>query len=301
MTSASWSRRRPRRGDRRSSTTPSPAASRPVACRSSRPVSSGDVLWSELADDDPELADWCSERWLGALPASSPPPAELRRHARRAAPPREHVISPTRQRANGEVTLRWTRGGFGTPFFGDDVQLRVEGDVFIVQQAGEGRSGASPVSRTPRSTSATTSPASTSRWPTSRPRCRSRRRALARRLLRLRVLRARAAARRGRPRAPGELRQPLARALRRRARARARRPAASAPATASPPGDAAHPEPYVYVAPWTARPEGALWQAESFPGAELGLAELLDAPDQREAALAFLRERLDALTAGAVS
>jgi hypothetical protein len=61
------------------------------------------------------------------------------------------------------------------------------------------------------------------------------------------------------------------------------------------PGDDTHPEPYLYVAPWTAPPEGELWQAVGFPGAELSYAELLAAPDQRAAALEFFRVRLSAL------
>jgi len=63
------------------------------------------------------------------------------------------------------------------------------------------------------------------------------------------------------------------------------------------PGDETHPEPYLYVAPWTARPEGELWQASGFPGAELSYAELLAAPDQRALALEFFRARLAALNA----
>jgi hypothetical protein len=63
------------------------------------------------------------------------------------------------------------------------------------------------------------------------------------------------------------------------------------------PGDASHPEPYMYVAPWTARPSGELWDASTFPGAELAYAELLAAPDPRAAALEFFRVRLAALSA----
>ncbi len=37
------------------------------------------------------------------------------------------------------------------------------------------------------------------------------------------------------------------------------------------PGDEHHPEPYLYVAPWTARPTGELWNAQGFPGAELAV------------------------------
>jgi hypothetical protein len=63
------------------------------------------------------------------------------------------------------------------------------------------------------------------------------------------------------------------------------------------PGDEQHPEPYVYVGPWEARPTGPLWNAVGFPGAELPLAELLEARDQRAAALSFMRERAAALHA----
>ncbi|MEA2422282.1 MAG: hypothetical protein QOF55_1381, partial [Thermoleophilaceae bacterium] len=58
------------------------------------------------------------------------------------------------------------------------------------------------------------------------------------------------------------------------------------------PGDETHAEPYLYVAPWTARPQGELWQASGFPGAELSYADLLAAPDPRSAALEFFRVRL---------
>jgi hypothetical protein len=61
------------------------------------------------------------------------------------------------------------------------------------------------------------------------------------------------------------------------------------------PGDEAHDEPYLYVAPWSARIGGELWQAEGFSGAELGYAELLSAPDRRAAALDFFRARRHAL------
>jgi hypothetical protein len=61
------------------------------------------------------------------------------------------------------------------------------------------------------------------------------------------------------------------------------------------PGDTEHPEPYAYVAPWTAQPPGALWNAHGFGGAELGYAELLAGGDPDKAALDFMRSRRDAL------
>lgn len=61
------------------------------------------------------------------------------------------------------------------------------------------------------------------------------------------------------------------------------------------PGDEGHPEPYLYVGPWTATPSGELWNAEGFPGAEMAYADLLAAEDRRGAALEFFRVRRDSL------
>ena len=61
------------------------------------------------------------------------------------------------------------------------------------------------------------------------------------------------------------------------------------------PGDAEHPEPYLYVGPWRRGVTGELWQARGFPGAELAYADLLAAGDPRAAALDFYRTRLAAL------
>ncbi|HYI35496.1 MAG TPA: hypothetical protein VEX39_02740 [Thermoleophilaceae bacterium] len=61
------------------------------------------------------------------------------------------------------------------------------------------------------------------------------------------------------------------------------------------PGDETHPEPYLYVGPWSPPPDGPLWNADGFPGAELSYAELLATDDRRAAALEFFRSRRDAL------
>jgi hypothetical protein len=62
------------------------------------------------------------------------------------------------------------------------------------------------------------------------------------------------------------------------------------------PGDDVRDEPYLYVAPWSPPDAAPLWNARTFRGADLPLSELLDAPDQRAAALEFLRERARALS-----
>lgn len=61
------------------------------------------------------------------------------------------------------------------------------------------------------------------------------------------------------------------------------------------PGDESHPQPYLYVGPWTAAVSGELWQANGFSGAELGYAELVEADDQGAAALDFFESRKNAL------
>jgi len=63
------------------------------------------------------------------------------------------------------------------------------------------------------------------------------------------------------------------------------------------PGDEDHPEPYAYVSPWSVEVSGALWNANSFSGAELSYAELLAADDQLAAAVDFFTTRWDALKA----
>lgn len=61
------------------------------------------------------------------------------------------------------------------------------------------------------------------------------------------------------------------------------------------PGDEGHDEPYLYVAPWTAKPEGDLWNSTAFSGAELSYAELRAAKDPVDAAAEFFAARVAAL------
>jgi len=63
------------------------------------------------------------------------------------------------------------------------------------------------------------------------------------------------------------------------------------------PGDEHHPEPYLYVGPWTARPTGPRWHATGFSGAELTYAELVATTDPLAAALTFMRACRDELAA----
>ncbi len=100
------------------------------------PIGDGDLTWDSLCRDDPDLEPWCAKRWLGGwdrlglLPAGF---SETRESLRRLA---VYVLAPARKAANGKIGLRFTAGGFGTPFFGADEQLRVEGPD-VVRQLGD--------------------------------------------------------------------------------------------------------------------------------------------------------------------
>ncbi len=110
------------------------AASRAVRVVS--PAGNGDLRWEEWLADHPGRAAWAGARWLGAYRRLPAPPRAL--DATRLAVHRlaAFVIAPARRRANGKIGLRWTLGGVGTPFFGDDEQVRLVGTVLVRQRGG---------------------------------------------------------------------------------------------------------------------------------------------------------------------
>ena len=259
------------------------------------PVGTGDFLWEQIAASDAELAAWCAERWLGPYSRLSPAPVNLvstRLALHRLA---EQVISPARRKANTKIGLRYTRGGFGTPYFGDDVQVRVEGFELIVEERGGERRapittldaaaghlgpdalpddvslGSDPLDVDPAAS------AFLGDW-------------FGFAASVLEQLRAGAASvlEPSRVQLWPEHFDPAVELGAEAAGARA--------SYGCSPGDEHHPEPYIYVAPWVPPPAGELWQATGFNGAEMSYAELLEAPDQRAAALDFFTRRLEALT-----
>jgi hypothetical protein len=268
-----------------------PAAGRKVVS----PVGTGDLRWVELAGEDERLAEFCRARWLGPWRRLEPLPARFAETRLALHGVAEFVMKPAREHANGKFGLRFTRGGFGTPFFGADAQLRVEGDELVVTEAGEERRGPieslascarlagalMPEGAEPSEDPLAVDPAAAAAlgdW-------------FGFSASVLEELRAGAGARHEPSRVQlwpehfdmaGEL---------------GSEESGERAGYGCSPGDEEHPEPYVYVTPWTARPEGELWNATAFPGAELAYAALLDAGDQREAALEFFRTRLRELTA----
>lgn len=261
------------------------------------PVSGGDVLWEDLARSDAGLAQWCAERWLGAWPRLDEAPASLARTREALHKVAEHVISPTRKRANGKIGLRYTMGGFGTPFFGNNVQIRVAADMLVVQVGERVQHGRLTTladaaefigyDLTRYDLAGADEPLGVDRESA--------------RFLGEWYGFAASVLAQLRAECPGEQQSSRVQlwpehfdmAVELGSEQEGRRAAYGLS-----PGDAQHEQPYVYVTPWAGVPEDArLWNAQGFRGAELSYAKLLAAEDQRATALGFLRERRDALAA----
>ena len=230
----------------------------------------GDLTWDEIARDEPDLASWCAERWLGAWKRLAPLPptfGETRVALHKVA---EAVVAPAR-RPDNEIALRFTRGGFGTPFFeqdGLDCQVRVEHGELVRQRGEEETREPLPDVDKPaasalgdfygfacsvleqlRADEADGDPSPLQLWPEHFD---------------------------------------LAIEL-------GSEPDGARANYGFSPGDDKHLEPYLYVGPWTAEVSGELWRASSFRGAELGYAELLVADDAKAAAIDFCRTRKEEL------
>jgi hypothetical protein len=230
----------------------------------------GDLTWDEIAQQEPDLAPWCAERWLGAWKRLEPLPprfAETRVALHKIA---EAVVSPARKPDN-EIALRYTRGGFGTPFFsegGVDCQVRVERGELVRQRRNEESREPLPnvdlaaagalgefygfgcsVLEQLRADEPDSAPSLVELWP-----------------------------------------EHFDIAVELGSEAGGERATYGAS-----PGDDDHDEPYLYVSVWTPEVSGELWNAAGFKGAELRYSELLEADNQRRAALDFMRARYRAL------
>jgi hypothetical protein len=233
----------------------------------------GDLTWDEIARERPDIAGWCAERWLGAWKPLEPLPDSFVAARKALHEVAEKLVAPQRMPEN-EIALRYTRGGFGTPFFelnDADCQVRVEGNELVHQRGDEELQrrqipGVDPepaaalgdfygfacsVLEEERAEQSDEDPSLVQLWPEHFD---------------------------------------IAFELGNDSKGQRANYGAS-------PGDDEHDEPYLYVGPWDSeRAKGKLWNASAFPGAELTYSELLAAPDQRAAALAFFDERYRALT-----
>ena len=177
----------------------------------------------------------------------------------------EQQMKPAREAVTGRFGLSATPGGFGTPPFGDVEEWHVEGTDLIV------RRGAADIERTSIQDADPAAAEALAEW-------------FAFGWGVLEELRAEAAAADLSPSPPQLWPEHFDIGL----------DFASVNYGASP-GDEGHDEPYLYVGPWDAPPEGPLWNAVGFPGAEMAYADLLAADDRRGTALEFFRKRRDAL------
>ena len=110
------------------------------------PVANADRTWDDLARGDRALAAWCADRWLGAWRRLAPvtDPARLAATRRAWHAVAEHVLAPFRFRACSKIGLRSTPGGVGIPFVrvdGADVQLRLDRSGLVVDRGTETRAG----------------------------------------------------------------------------------------------------------------------------------------------------------------
>ena len=113
-----------------------PAVGAPDATGVVSPFPGREDSWSALVQTRPDLAGFVSDRWLGSfkrLEALPPRYTETRESLHQVA---FFAVAPKRHSVNGKIGLRYTYHGFGTPFFGNDEQARVQ-DGLLVHQVGD--------------------------------------------------------------------------------------------------------------------------------------------------------------------
>jgi hypothetical protein len=264
------------------------ADAEPTGAHILSPYGPSEWRWSTLADEEARVRTWCEERWLGPYRRLDPLPAyfETTREALHLLA--EEVIAPARRRANTKIGLRWTLGGFGTPFFGADAQVRVEHGQLVVQEGARARRAEITTLGDARELlGELASPAEPE---------------AAEPPLTIDVAAADAL---------GEL-YGFATSVLEELRYGAdsglepsrvqlwpehfdvsvelgRESAGQRAGYGVSPGDGEHAQPYLYVVPWGKVPAGDRWRATAFNGAELGYEQLLAADDQRATALEFFR------------
>ncbi|MEX1124226.1 MAG: hypothetical protein WEE53_01050 [Acidimicrobiia bacterium] len=101
------------------------------------PIRGEGISWDEISHHNPELGGYASDHWLGShrrLELLPPGYETTRRSLHQVA---FFAIAPKRHAATGKLGLRYTHRGFGTPFFGDDEQVRIEGGSLVHQQGSQ--------------------------------------------------------------------------------------------------------------------------------------------------------------------
>ena len=277
------------------------------------PTSAGALMWRQVMGDDAGRADFATDRWLGPWRRLGPVPENYLGRLQDAHRLAYAVVAEARKQANGKFGLRYTAGGFGTPFFvrdGRDTQVRVADGQIVVQHGDEAR--ATPIGSLNSAAGHCGVTAGTDQAEHDSPPLGDLDRPLAVDAALtdflgdwfgfafsvLEELRLTPGARDvGRTQLwPGHF-DPAVEIT-------AGDPAGGAAAATSSsddvsrratygasPGDGNHPAPYLYVGPWGGIDTGNdYWGADGFAGAVLGYDRLLAAADQRQAALDFFAE-----------
>jgi hypothetical protein len=263
------------------------------------PTTAGAVTWDELAHERSDLASFCADHWLGTWRRLPALPSDFARSLLGLHRIAFYVMSAARRAVTGRIGLRWTAGGFGTPFFADDMQVRVEGEHLVVQSARSVRVDELTTLRRAGSLLGM-QPRASDRGEFDVPE-------LGDVDEPLRIDRASVAFLDGWYGLGASLLEQV------RVDAADHGPSlvqlwpehfdlaveAGIEAVGAragygcSPGDAAHAEPYLYVAPWQPVDRSEpFWNDHAFNGASLSLASLVDAEDQRAAALTFFRKGL---------
>ena len=260
------------------------------------PTSACGKQWNDLCETDIGLRDWCADRWLGGWRRLEDPPEQFTDTRKQLHTLAEHVLAPARHRVNGKIGLRFTRGGFGTPFFGDDEQIRLEGDE-VVRQHGHRET------RQKLTTPEEVAQLAGIRCGAPRDVYRPTTAIDPDERLDIDPVGARYL---------GDL-YGLGTSVLEELRARVTPEETPSRVQVWPehfdvalelgdqnageragyglsPGDDNHGAPYLYVVPWDECPSDAWWNGTYFAGARCDLSELLEAPDQRECALDFFEE-----------
>jgi hypothetical protein len=103
------------------------------------PIPGEGITWAEASAHSPRIAGFAHGNWLDGRRRFEALPAAYDAGRRALHQVAFFILAPVRYAATGRLGLRYTRGGFGTPFFArsdGDEQVRVEGDL-IVHQVGD--------------------------------------------------------------------------------------------------------------------------------------------------------------------
>jgi hypothetical protein len=97
------------------------------------PIAGEGTSWEEMAAVDPELAGYVSLHWLGFFRRLEEVGAAYDTTRRSLHQLAFYVLAPARHAVNGKIGLRYTHGGFGSPFFGASEQVRFENGNLVRQ------------------------------------------------------------------------------------------------------------------------------------------------------------------------